>query len=599
MSPDYKNRVGAPPTRLIVPGSPVPKPAALTVQNVPMGATTMPRPVPPAPKTTPAFNPTDERTCYVQNSKNGDILNILPLLYQKFRETGQKQVLLVSKAYESLLFGCSYIETMTWDGDWTDLNGALQQAQARFKTVVSLSTFGKALKPIKQTPSFALEQWRLGGALELYGDVPLVFDQRNQDRETMLVNKHVKENERFILFADHSQSSPFDQMDALIQLLQTSFGATHKILRLSEVHADQVYDLLGLYERAAALVSIETMHLHLAAASGVPVVALVTDKPEIWHGTAWRPNFWLQIRYGDYQQRWQEIVTTIQDAINLRELPLMEITGKGGYNQTMMDWNGQRVAVYRWHPKADSWRTELAAWTGTKTVRVIPPSGLEQHSIEDGRLFKRSQQGAGFKLCLSYTVATQKGCVIQYGELDTTGEDWRIVNSFQPKYENNDFTRMQKNWSFWEWDGKLYAAYERGPEQTILQLAGNDVTQVFKTKSPQWAWGQVRGGTAPIERSGLWLQFFHSSTRNPKTAWGWTYYMGALLMETAPPFQIVSISRFPIMAGTERYFPINHWKPRILFPAGAVKSGEDYLVSLGVNDSATGKVLLTDADLNL
>jgi len=560
----------------------------------------MPAPAVPKPpvSTGPAFNPTDERTCYVQNSKNGDVLNILPILYQKFRESGQKQVLMVSKDYASVLYGCSYIEPVIWDGDWADLNGALVVAQHRFKTVVSLSTFGKALKLMKETPSFALDQWRLAGMLPQYGELPLVFDQRNQDRETVLVNKHVRENERFILFADHSQSSPFEQMDDLIQLLQNTFGGTHKILRLSEVHADQVYDLLGLYERASALVSIETMHLHLAAASGVPVIALVTEKPEIWHGTAWRPNYWLHVRYGDYQQRRQEIIAAIHDAIHLRELPLMEITGKGGYNQTMLDWNGQRVAVYRWHPKADSWRTELAAWTGKETVRVIPPPGLEQYSIEDGRLFTR-RHVAGTHLCLSYTVASQKGCVVQYGELDTTGPSWRIINAFQPKYKNNDFTGLQKNWSFWEQDGKLYAAYQRNPEQIILQLDGERVVNEFKTKSPEWAFGQIRGGTAPIERNGLWLQFFHSSTRNAKSAWGWCYYMGALLMESKPPFQIVSVSRLPIMAGTERYFPINHWKPRILFPAGAVKNGDDYLVSLGVNDSATGKVLLTEADLNL
>ena len=607
MATDFKNRAGAPPTHLIIPGAAAPKPASLTVNKLPgalvAGAAMVTRPnspsggttgLPPVKGPVPAFNPTDERTCYVQNSKNGDILNILPLLYQKFRETGQKQVLMVSKDYATLLYGCSYIIGLVWDGDWTDLNGALQYVQAQFKTVVSLSTFGKALKLMKETPSFALEQWRLGGALALYGELPLVFDQRNQDRESSLVNKYVKENERFILFADHSQSSPFEHTDALVQLLHANFGGTHKILRLSEVRADQVYDLLGLYERASALVSIETMHLHLAPASGVPVIALVTDKPEVWHGTAWRPNFVLQIRYGDYQTRTAEIVAAIQDAINLRELPITEITGRGGYNQTMADWNGQRVAVYRWHPKADSWRTELAAWTGTKTVRVIPPAGLEQHSIEDGRFF--TYKG---KLCLSYTVATQKGCVVQYGEIQMGEDSWRIVNAFQPKYENNDFTRLQKNWSFWEQDGKLYAAYQRNPEQIILQIEGDQVVQQFKTKSPEWVFGQIRGGTAPIERNGLWLQFFHSSTRNPKSAWSWTYYLGALLMETKPPFQIVSISRFPIMAGTERYFPINHWKPRVLFPAGALKQGDDYLVSLGVNDSATGKVLLTEADLNL
>lgn len=572
-----------PPQHLIVPGRSIPKPPTLGIVNLP-----------PGPKTAAALpTPTDPRTCYVQNSKNGDVLNVLPFLYQKFSETGHPQVLCVSQEYVSALSGCSYIEPFVWAGDWTDLNGALKQAQAKFKTVVSLSTYGKQLTLAKQTPSFALEQWRLGGALDKFDTVPLVFDKRDRVREQALIDKYLTD-EPFILFADHSQSSPFDQTDNLVQLLKGTFGTTHRILRLSEVHAEQIYDLLALYERAAVLVSIETMHLHLSQACGVPVIALVTNTPEMWHGTAWHQNFYLHCRYCDYESRKGEIIQAVADAIQLRDMPQIEVTGTGGYNLTTLAWNGKRVGVYRWHPKADSWRTELAAWTGEKTVRVAPPRGFDQQSIEDGRLFVHNG-----KLHLSYTVVNEKGCVIQYGELDTSGDSWRIINHFQPRYPGNDFTTLQKNWSFWSLDGKLYAAFQRSPRNIVLELDGDRMVNTLESQTPDWKWGQIRGGTCPIERNGLWLQFFHSQTRNNRSPWGWTYYMGALLMEMTPPFQIVAVSSFPIMAGTERYYPVARWKPRVIFPAGAIKQDGDYLVSLGVNDAATGKVLLTDSDLNL
>ena len=545
----------------------------------------------PAPSTA-----TDDRTCYIQNSKTGDILNILPILYHQFIETGQKQVLLVSEPFAGLLAGCSYIEPFVWQGDWVDLNGATDKARSVFKNVVVLSTYGKTLSLTKQTPSFALEQWRLGNALEHYGTEawPLLFDQRDAGREAALIAKHCQPGENLILFGDHSHSSPFDATDDLVQLLKEHFGATHKILRLSEVKAERVYDLLGLYERAAALVTIETMHLHLAGASGVPVVALIADKPEMWHGTAWRKNFYLHCRYADYQTRKEEIVRAVQDAIALRDAPEIEITGRGGYNQSILDWNGTRIAVYRWHPKPDAWRTELAAWTGSRTVKIAPPKGFETHSMEDGRLFVHSG-----KLHLSYTIASQKGCVVQYGELDTTGETWKVINHFQPRMKGNDFTTLQKNWSFFSVDGKLYAAYERSPKNIVFQLDGEKIMNTLETTAPEWKWGQIRGGTFPVEHNGLWLQFFHSSTRNNKSAWGWCYYLGALLMETTPPFQIVAVSKHPILAGTERYFAVPRWKPRILFPAGTVKKDGEFIVSLGVNDAATGRVTLAEGDLNL
>jgi hypothetical protein len=587
-----------PPGHLMTAGTrPIPKPASLTV----MPPTSHPaQQVNRDTEIQRTLPPLDERVCYVQNSKTGDILNILPILYKRFQETGVCQVLAVSEEFAGVLDGCSYIEPVLWDGDWSDLNGVLKMAQAQFKTVVNLSTFGRALKLTKTTPSFALEQYALAGVLHQFDELPLIFDRRNAAREAALLEKYVPSDASLILVGDHSQSSPFEHTDKLIRLVKERFGGTHYILRLSEVQAERAYDLLALYERAACLISIETMHLHLAArlTNAPPIIALVTDKPELWHGTAWHRTYALHVRYADFEQRQDEIVRAMSDALDGIESPNIVITGQGGYNPTTFDWpvgtGSKRVMVYRWHPKADAWRTELAAWTGEKAVKIAPPKGLEQHSLEDGRLFVFKD-----KLHLSFTVASDKGAVVQYGELDPNPGGWRFVSNYQPRYPGNDFSTIQKNWSFWSSDGKLYAAYQRGPEQIVLELDGEKVVREYKTKSPECSFGQIRGGTFPIERDGLWLQFFHASIRNNKTAWGWTYYLGALLMEMTPPFQIVAISKEPILAGTERYFPLPRWKPRILFPAGAVKTLEGYVVSLGVNDAATGKVTLTDEDLNL
>lgn len=145
----------------------------------------------------------------------------------------------------------------------------------------------------------------------------------------------------------------------------------------------------------------------------------------------------------------------------------------------------------------------------------------------------------------------------------------------------------------------LYCIYKLAPEQIVLELQGDAVIKEYRTKSPDWDWGEMRGGTQPISHKGLWLRFFHSSTRNNKSAWGWNYYLGALLMENTPPFQIVAVSKFPILAGTERYFPVTRWKPRVIFPAGAIKTENGFVVSVGLNDAATARVTLTEQDLNL
>jgi predicted GH43/DUF377 family glycosyl hydrolase len=255
--------------------------------------------------------------------------------------------------------------------------------------------------------------------------------------------------------------------------------------------------------------------------------------------------------------------------------------------------------MYRYHPKADFWRTQLALWDGERPWRIKPPETLSQYSIEDGRFFIHKG-----KLMISYVVARTINnlgyCVVQYGELEKDGHDYKIVNHYQIKYGRNDFTAMEKNWSLISRGDDLFVAYLRSPEQVILQIDKDRVIAEHRTKTPQWDIGQVRGGTFPIEHRGLWLQFFHSAKQNKGQARAHRYYVGALLMETQPPFQIVSVSKKPILVGNENYFPgSKSWKPNVFIPYGAIKSGDRFHISGGYNDSATFTSLLTEEELNL
>ena len=538
-------------------------------------------------------------TCYVQNCKFGDVINCLPILYAKYKETGQKQTLMVSERFASVLSGCSYIQPEIWQGRWTDLKGALVRAKERFGSFVQLSTFGEGHVIPKKCPSFAIEQYRMGGVESRYGDMPLIFDQRSAEREAALVQKHVPPGKPFILIADTSESSPFAQADELYKLIVDNFGVTCNLIRLSEVRAEKIYDLLGLYDKAVAVVSVETVHLHLSAASGVPVIALVTDKPEMWHGTGWRKQFLAHIRYGDFTARQPEIVEAITRALQLRDRPEMVITGARGYNLSSLEWNGVRVGTYRFHPDSKFWRTQLAMWDGKRAVNVIPPPEFHTSSVEDGRLFVHRD-----KLHISFTVSRAPRetfhSTVHYGELVPEASGWRIIHHYQPKFGKNDWSSMEKNWSFFSHGGRLFAAYQRSPQQIIIEIEGDRVIRQFQSKTPEWAWGQMRGGTSPIAHNGLWLQFFHTLRRNRKSLWWWQYYTGALLMESTPPFTIVSVSKFPVLIGDERYLPDwKSWKPRVVIPYGAIKTSDGFSVSVGINDSYTANVNLKELDLNL
>src|ERR1035437_547606 len=256
---------------------------------------------------------------YIILGKYGDVIGILAILYREFQTTGIKPQLVISKDYADILEGCSYVEPVIYDGNFADLRGAVKFAKKRFDEVIILQTHGNDFPIEHKTASFQLDAWVRAGCVEHFDDWPLVFDQRNGRRERTLYMAQVKRTEKknrprekFILLADHSESSPFPQADELAETLKKEFNETHKIIRLSEVRAEKPFDLLALYDKAECLVTIETMHGHLSKASKVPTIMLATDG---WRGTAPHKKFAFYCKYQDYHKRRTEIVELVKNIV--------------------------------------------------------------------------------------------------------------------------------------------------------------------------------------------------------------------------------------------------------------------------------------------
>jgi len=211
---------------------------------------------------------------------------------------------MISREYASLLDRVPYVTPFIWEGSWTDLKGALKLAKQKFNEVVSLSVFGTDFPIEHRTSSFMLEPWERAGLLDKWDTLPLViehgwaryFEERN------------------ILFADHSQSSPFLQKHELYDLLVKTFP-DHDIIRLSDHKLKHIADFIGWYDQADALVSIDTSHLHLSAASKTPVFALTTDRPTRWNGSAWSKRFAWHCRYSEFDSRKLEMMQAMKDTL--------------------------------------------------------------------------------------------------------------------------------------------------------------------------------------------------------------------------------------------------------------------------------------------
>lgn len=236
--------------------------------------------------------------CYVCLGRFGDICNGLPLLLQDQSE-GNFPTLCVASEFESITEGITYADKIVYPGHYSESQKAIQFAKRvrRFDKVIPLQCYGMDFTP--KTDSFCKDAYELAGRLKDFRKYPLVFNNRSPQRESELVNRY-RTARPMILVSTFGRSSPVAFGGSLVSSLQKEFGNTHNVLNLDFVKASRFYDLLGLFDVAKVLISIDTGHIHLARASGVPVISLITNKPTRWHGACPPENSIFSMRYDQF-----------------------------------------------------------------------------------------------------------------------------------------------------------------------------------------------------------------------------------------------------------------------------------------------------------
>lgn len=563
----------------------------------------------------------DGRMCrvYILLGKYGDIFSILPILQREFDQSGERQILMVSRQYVQAVDRVPQVKPVIWEGDWQDLRGAVTLAKKQFPDVVVCQTFGKNFPIQHRLVSFQMDQWDRAGYLDKWDTLPLTLNRHKSGQELL---KNLGFNgQRFILVADQSQSSQFPKVDELLESL-TSFLMTRdeavQVVKLSSIRAKHPLDLLSIYDAAKLIVTTETMHLHLSKATNTPVIALAADTPSRWHGSAWSKRFAFYAHYGEFRGRNNELLETVNLALGGKPSPARahEISSESakesrqftslevkviptakphGYNPSIIKYKGELLTTYRWHNRSD-WKTTINLIDGKGVDYAIEfDDQFKDGSIEDGRLFSVSG-----KLMLSYVVAMGMNghfrCVVGYGEL-VNQSGWKILKHFQPNFGNNNLTSMQKNWLPFDYKGKLHFVYSTSPEQYVIQVSGDKVEEVFKSNGSEWPYGHIRGGCV-TPYNGKLLRFFHSHTSSgPRDSW--VYRIGVSLMNSDPPFATTRICHSPLLAGNEEWTQCKHWKGNVVFPAGVIPDGDGWLLACGVNDCESVMVSIKPENLNL
>lgn len=251
----------------------------------------------------------------------GDIVSVLPLAWARARR-GVIPIFCVAKEFASILDGVSYVEPLVFDGRYDDPPAALRWLKAnRPKDRITIAqAYRHPFDKRRETDSYEKEMWRLAGALGEFGKHPTVFDRRDEKRERPLL-QYAPTDRPYVLVATDSVSSPFwrgaELRNAIAALLPE-----HAVVDLSHIKAERVYDLIALYECADCLVTVDSVHLHLARAAKVPVVALLSEGnlgfKDNWLGSVPPPNAVYSFRYSQAVADIDNLAKTVKRVVSAK-----------------------------------------------------------------------------------------------------------------------------------------------------------------------------------------------------------------------------------------------------------------------------------------
>lgn len=250
------------------------------------------------------------------------------------------------------------------------------------------------------------------------------------------------------------------------------------------------------------------------------------------------------------------------------------------------------------------------------------------HVIEDARIYSVQRS-----LYIAYSVKIknqyfQHSSPLKYNKTtDNLYLDFP-TNKVLPRAEEFGAPKNEKNWSPFVYrrhhasladhylSDKVLFVYSIVPHRIVITTAAtsdpghasaetvclteivNDVTSIFPptfTKVKQysfWSWGEPRGGTqtelVDTVYGKKYLTFFHSNGKilHPAIT---TYFMGAYIFDSSPPFAISHVTIDPLLPNA-LYNDTAGWAYKavdyIVYPIGYVVRNDTVYLSVGKNDNS-------------
>lgn len=321
--------------------------------------------------------------------KTGDLILLFPAFKAVHDRTGIKPKVVVAHQFAGVFDGISYADPIIFDGDWMNIPEAIKFAKSLSGDSLLVKWWDDStLKPDETNGSLVLRvhgrdwsvdqtKWadfmtsmyeRFGFTRDEMMTLPLIFDKRDSARESQLVKTFTANNKKPLLLLNFTgEASPFPLVPEVMRYI-SPFQNRLNIVRLDNLRAERIYDLLGLMDRAIGMITIDTATLHLAHGGKTPYIAFTRDG---WSGSIPRGNCSLEIKYSVAAQRASEIHGIIEGWLTPESVSVQEnkiVQPSAGISKCWM-LERKRIPLPNVTLWGCCWSTDQNFYS--KTVRVL------------------------------------------------------------------------------------------------------------------------------------------------------------------------------------------------------------------------------------
>lgn len=285
----------------------------------------------------------------------GDIINFLPVARDFAQRDGRPVAMVVARGFETILEGVSYVVPVVLDLEPMDRTEGEAIARGMFDNLSVVQVAGRGIKADRIEESYNRDSWRMAGYSDRWHDPMLrtVFDRRNYARERELIRKILPDTEKPVVLINcrSAYSAPFAGWQAFQEAIITHWSDVVHFVDIGDYRADRFFDMLGVMELSAGMITVDTATLHLVSACGLPVIHLGPSLGR-WRTSTPRCHTLVTV----IQEEWKNHLNAVHASIG-----------------QMVKWHSARRIVHvceRHMPEGDRAKRAQATWPASwSTVR--------------------------------------------------------------------------------------------------------------------------------------------------------------------------------------------------------------------------------------